>query len=355
MDLPKKLKALSVQVIEREDGIILKRGCTEFRIDGPEAKPIARQVFGALDDKGATAEEICALFPAPYQSSIRNLVEQLTARRILVPIGDSEDTNKGAEDGLEIFYWNFGFEAQEVTQRLNSRRIVIVGVNYISRQLVTALSASGVTNVQVIDYPLLRNVRMFDGDSKLVDDQWPPTHPPIVYKDWADEQNTEPLHCVVATSDFGGAHLMREWNRYCVEENHNFLPVVLQHLIGYVGPLVVPGETACYECLRARQNSHLEDPETSRAAEHHAFQGQLVNGFHPSMASILGDISAIELTKFYGRVPRWRVGALVEVNLLMTSVVTRKVLKIPRCSICSELHKRSSVTPRRFSTSQPSR
>jgi len=155
---------------------------------------------------------------------------------------------------------------------------------------------------------------------------------------------TASLHCLIATSDFGGMQLMREWNQFCYEANIQFFPVVLQNAVGYVGPLIVPGETACFECLRARQNSHLADPEIQRATEYRAFEGQLVNGFHPSMASVLGDIAAFELTKFYGRVPRWRVGTLIEVNLLIPSIVTRKVLKIPRCSVCSQLNKHSPVT-----------
>ena len=62
------------------------------------------------------------------------------------------------------------------------------------------------------------------------------------------------------------------------------------------------------------------------------------------MASILGDIAAIELSKFYGiRMPLWRVGTLIEVNLVAMRLNARKVLKIPRCSVCSILNTRSSV------------
>ena len=77
----------------------------------------------------------------------------------------------------------------------------------------------------------------------------------------------EGLDCVVATADFSGQQLLRHWNSWCVNRGCTFLPVMLDKGIGCVGPLVVPGETACYECLRARENSNLEDPETRRAAE----------------------------------------------------------------------------------------
>src|SRR5262249_10319169 len=148
--------------------------------------------------------------------------------------------------------------------------------------------------------------------------------------------------CIVATSDFGGLTSMRQWNEFCVTRNIHFFPVVLQNLVGYVGPLVVPGETPCFECVRARQNANIEDPTTRAAAEPHAFSSQHVIGFHPSMATILGDIAAVELGKFYGGwLASESVGSLIVVRLLVPSVTTHRVLKIPRCPVCSDLNKRA--------------
>ena len=89
---------------------------------------------------------------------------------------------------------------------------------------------------------------------------------------------------------------MRPWNEFCVRHRRPFLPVVLQDLIGYIGPIVVPGETACFECLRARQNSNLINPETQRAAEARAFDGQAIAAAHPAMSASLGAIAGFELT-----------------------------------------------------------
>jgi hypothetical protein len=63
------------------------------------------------------------------------------------------------------------------------------------------------------------------------------------------------------------------------------------------------------------------------------------------MASVLGDIAAIELTKFYSRaLPLWRVGVVMEVNLLAGRIDARKVLRVPRCGACSNLIRRSSTS-----------
>jgi hypothetical protein len=88
----------------------------------------------------------------------------------------------------------------------------------------------------------------------------------------------------------------------------------------------------------------MEEPESQRASEHLAFEGQMVAGFHPSMASVLGDIAAIELSKFYGGWMRQRLaGTLLEVNLLNSRMTPHKILKVPRCRVCSPLNTRAPV------------
>jgi molybdopterin-synthase adenylyltransferase len=341
-----KLRALRVQLIETNDGVILKRGRAEIKIGGKRAAEVVQVVLTTAADGGATLDEICELFAGPDRPAVDYLVRQLEARRILVPT-DGVSQSKILEGSLDIFYWQLGEHAELTPERMNSQRVVIMGVNCISRQLAASLAASGMNTVDVINYPLLCNLRLFDDNGKLPADEWPPSlKPPLDYAEWVDRMDPATFNCLVATSDFGGLQLMRTWNEFCVKQNIHFLPVVLQDLIGYVGPLVVPGETACFECLRARQNSHMEDPHTRRAAEAVAFEGQAVTGFHPSMASVLGDIAAIELTKFYGRwMPSRMASTLIEVNLLIPQLAARKVLKIPRCATCSPLNTRSAASP----------
>jgi hypothetical protein len=43
------------------------------------------------------------------------------------------------------------------------------------------------------------------------------------------------------------------------------------------------------------------------------------------------------------RQPLWRVATLIEVNLLAPLLQTRRVLKIPRCTVCSRLNERPSI------------
>jgi molybdopterin-synthase adenylyltransferase len=343
-----RLRALTVQLVETGDGVLVKRGATEIVVAGTDAKEIVQTIVLATSGDGATREQICDLFAPLDRSAVGAFLEELVTRRILVPSDTAEPPSERPESELEVFYWQFGFRFRDVMNELRTKRIAVIGVNTISRRLALSLVASGMPGqrLEVVDFLLLRNLRLFDRSGVLRPPLWPSElGPPIPYEDWSDGLDASTLSCVVATSDFGGMHLLRQWNEFCVEERRVLLPVVLQDFVGYVGPLVVPGETACYECLRGRQNANMQDPEAQRLPERLAFQGQLATAFHPAMASVLGDIAAMELLKFFTAIPvRW-AGTLFEVNLLQPAMVGRKVLKLPRCPVCSPLNRLVSFTP----------
>ena len=143
---------------------------------------------------------------------------------------------------------------------------MLLGVNTISERIALSLAALGVTQVRVVDFHVLRNMRLYGGDGALLPAAWHGPRP-LEYDEWAGSLATDGIGCLVATSDFGGPHLMRDWNRFCVEESVQFMPVVLDKFVGTIGPLVIPGETACYECFRLRENANMDAPEIERAAE----------------------------------------------------------------------------------------
>jgi len=340
-----RYRVLPTQLVAEGDGIILRRGVERLKISGEAAQEVLETIFQRAGQKGgATVEEICNQFHPDYRGAVQDLLDRLITRRVLVEHGnDTRESPSGEEleSPSEVFYWQFGADVRQVERALGSRHIAVAGVNLVSRQLIGALGESGLTNVTLVDHPLLRNLRMFDQRGQLRTGAWPTDTPtPADYDEWADQE--QPLDCLVVTSDFGGLQLMREWNEFCVRFAIHFLPVVLQDMVGYIGPMVMPGETPCFECLWARQNSNLENPARERATERAAFYGQLVEGYLPPMASILGDLAALELVKFYSQaLPGSRVGSLIEVDLMEPSLKSRKLLKVPRCPVCGPLNAHS--------------
>jgi bacteriocin biosynthesis cyclodehydratase domain-containing protein len=278
-------------------------------------------------------------FPVPDRAAVRNLIEELEQRRILVPGDEAIPDPQEPEGALEIFYWHFAEHTERVNERLTTQKIIVVGVNAISKALVMCLTAAGISDIVVIDHPMLRNLRLFDGGVDLIPNEWGVGIQPIPADQWVPDT----FGCLVATSDFGGGQALAEWNAFCLDRRYDYFPVVLQDLVGYLGPLVVPGESACFECMKARWNSNVEGLESRWDVLQS--DSQRVIGFHPAMPAMLGALAAFELTKFYGlRLPFTAVGRLIEVNMLTMRMDNRKVLKVPRCPACSSLNVQQSAS-----------
>lgn len=342
-----KLQLQPLQVIETAGEVILRRGCTRIKVAGKGAAPGVKLLLAAVSEDGATPLEICASFSPSLHSSVQQLIRQLVSSRLLVPANDCELLRDQGESSLDVFYWNFGATASEVARRLKDAHIVIVGVNYISRQLATALAASGFDNYEIVDSVILRNRSLFLDNGTLFN-QWPShLRLPIADDEWLGINVPTQVHCIVACSDFSSTDQLREWNRICIARKWSFFPVVLNGIVGNIGPFVIPGETPCYECLYCRENSNMDDMGLERNIASTSLQGQEVIGLFPSMATVIGDLASFELTKLYSEVlPTQNVGRLVEVNLLASQLTSRKILKIPRCRACSPLKTKASSNSR---------
>ncbi|MDR4493352.1 MAG: TOMM precursor leader peptide-binding protein [Nitrospirales bacterium] len=304
-----KFKVLPIQYTPLPNGGILKQGPNEMVIPSKSAAEAIWGILNSASRGGATQEEILRLFNPSVRSKIKRIIQGLVDQRLLVP------------------QENF--------------KVVILGVNYISQQLVSSLRASGIKTISVLDLPGLRNHELINQSGRLNKTRW--ISPGISPKAWGNNFDFSEIDILITTSDYDASNIFQEWNRFCLKNKKTFLPVYNSNLLGFVGPLVVPGQTACFECLQARQNSHLENPERFFLAKNSPIVSEKILGFHPSMGSILGNIAAFELSRFYGpSIPFSNVGNAVRVDFFDFGIRKNKVLKVPRCAACSSMNHRAS-------------
>jgi molybdopterin-synthase adenylyltransferase len=337
---PGKLRAAAVNVIDMGGGVVIKRGRVEIKVAGEEAGKVVCMVLNAARE-GTTREHILEMFAPPEHPAITGLVDHLIGRNILMS-EDGASSPPATESQLDIFYWHFGTQTKDIRRRLNSKRIRIFGVNHISLRLAAGLRTSGADGLELFDLPLLRNEALFTDAGELKEDLRRDSS--FTLRPFSGDLNPESLDCLIVTSDRGCTEQLRAWNEFCVLHRIQYYPVMLQDLVGYIGPMVLPGESPCFECLRSRQNAHMMDFGSRRAVEAAFIEEQTVGGFHPSMASILGDIAALEITKHFGLGNNLgKVGTVIEVNLLAPEMKARRILKLPRCPVCSRLNRTPSV------------
>lgn len=340
MDSTTKLRTYPVQLVELDDGVLIVRGSTEMQVSGTGAYGAVKYILASAA-RGITLAELTGKFPGPGRKAAERLVEQLVARNLLALEGDVQDRPLQPETPTDIFYWNFNMTTREAITDLNRKKLIVAGINTVSRRFCLSMTGSGLDNYEIIDDNLLRGPGLFDDNGHIKAGQWPETlKQEFRSPGWLEGVEPEEIGCIVAASDFGGQYLLRDYNKYCVEKGIFFIPVILKKTIGFVGPLVVPGETACYQCLLAREDANMANPRLQRAGDNAANIGRGVAGFHPVMSSVLGDFAAMELIKFFSIGMPWRVGELIEINLLAPELIARRVLKVPRCPVCGKMEKK---------------
>lgn len=339
-----RLKAKSIQCVEI--ALLSKTGVPEAQFSGEGVAEAVRTILNTCSKTGTTRDEILEPFEESSRMFVEEIIDQLISRGILI----GEDSLESAAHRKQAETKNFNSKSDgstpDLAEGLNQKHIIVLGVNSISHQIIEVLRSSLFARVSIVDFPLLRNSQLFDNTDNLPREGWDNySHLLIDKNELEDLRGPNALACLVATSDRGGIQVIREWNNFCVKRQIPFLPVFLHDQIGYVGPLVIPGEAPCFECLQARQNSHLPNPHSLKSPEQMPFEGRGAGELHPFLTSILGNLAALELTRFYTNgLPGSFIGKTLEVDLLQGLMTTRRILKIPRCLVCSPLNFRPSIS-----------
>jgi len=119
---------------------------------------------------------------------------------------------------------------------------------------------------------------------------------------------------------------------------------------GVVGPLVVPGKTACLMChhLRVIRNYDFYDEyvEWEKWIEGEGKQTRSPAATISPFTSIIAGLTAIEVVKrLSGFYEPELYGKFLTVNALTLEVSPHKVLRIPRCPSCGKLRDKANFTP----------
>lgn len=109
-----------------------------------------------------------------------------------------------------------------------------------------------------------------------------------------------------------------------------------------VGPLIVPRETACYQCLVLRR-----DGSTGCAAELRSLRGVPVTALvGPALIALVAAIAAERIVRWIGVRDPALPGAVVSVEVAPALVVSDELLlRVPRCPACSGLAETGQPVP----------
>lgn len=105
---------------------------------------------------------------------------------------------------------------------------------------------------------------------------------------------------------------------------------------GLVGPTIFPGETACYECFKARKLSNVVSWENYQAFRD-AYRGgdqDASTETLPEFNRMLAGMAAMDLRHLFAHGVGYTAGRVIATSSLDLTMNADRVLKQPRCDVC---------------------
>ncbi|WP_029453114.1 TOMM precursor leader peptide-binding protein [Clostridium algidicarnis] len=168
------------------------------------------------------------------------------------------------------------------------------------------------------------------------------------FDDTSLEEMIKEVDFVILSEDISVQSMHKKVNKLCINHNKPWISMRAGELRFQVGPLIVPKQTACYTCFQNRLNGNLSFYDEQMAFE--KYKELNSEKMHVSTLDLFYSISASFLTwevikfitKIFSPVTLSRV-ITFDVLSLETNLDT--VLKMPRCSDCSDLEHEPFIEP----------
>jgi len=132
------------------------------------------------------------------------------------------------------------------------------------------------------------------------------------------------VHC----QDYEDMPALRAVNKQAVEANIPYLPVRLQRHVVSLGPMIIPGATACIECVYHRGQMNLD----VKREDHPLRQQGATSEFTARFAAML---AGAEASRFlFGAIYDLHIATLKRYSVLTGKQAQSVALKLPRCPVC---------------------
>jgi bacteriocin biosynthesis cyclodehydratase domain-containing protein len=276
------------------DEVVLKRGLSELRLAFPGLAEIVERVrelaAGTVDE-----ESLVGAFGPELQPQVRRLVTAMRSRGLLHPLGTG--------DPSDTFWLSMAPFSPDGAARLARASVAVIGTGVLAEAVAGALRECGVGELQHCEAP----------QQATAADVWcAGSESPV-------EAGTGLLGAAEAALRAGVV----------------FLPVWLEDLVVRVGPMTHPSDTSCLQCFLLRVDANDPERELHRLMRAEAGDAHSGAGFLPPMGSVGGQVAAMELVKHLAGLPVTTVGHAIELSLVPFRCDVRRVLRVPRCPLCS--------------------
>ncbi len=220
---------------------------------------------------------------------------------------------------LELYLLNFNILPEEVTNKINTKTIVIINYSELAQILIDQLVLLGFVNTLLVDKNFSsKQVKTITIDELNVDNYGDFV---FIYLFRGGMQYNEIL----------------EFNRFAIKNKITW--TFINHLLGYthiIGPLMKFSDTGCYKCFEQRIESNLNNP-----AEYSTFIKHLESNPLKEFGCILSQLQesasilVLEIMKYLFSYAECKlINKCIFYNHLEETIEFQPFLKVPSCEHC---------------------
>jgi bacteriocin biosynthesis cyclodehydratase domain-containing protein len=281
--------------------LLLEHGRSVVVMQGSAVEHVLPALLPLLDGTHSV-DDIVAKLGA--RRVVEHVLEQLASSGVLV----EGPTAAAADEAATSIAAAYALAPAMVVDRLRAARVGVIGSSAAGDAVARALGASGLGGVERLDW---------DGES--------------------------PVDLVVVAPAPGEAPKLCEWNLVALSRGIPWLPLrPFDGILSTVGPLIVPGETACYECVLYRLAGHVDYGRDLRRIEGVPPAVRPTAAIESLVAAAAGQVALCWLGGLDLALP----GLLhvLETRPLL-ALGTHPVLRVPRCPACSSVARLAPALP----------
>lgn len=338
--------------------VLLRSDIVEFRLEGPSASTFDRLVFPLVSGNWVDEDTIMRALAEYDRQSVHDHLQDLAAAGVLLAAASPTTPGPARFLPVERALQQLGIPGSDGMQRLRSIRVAILGLEGIGGHAALTLARTGVGRLSVIDpYACVpENLALMPSTlgetagrsrQECVRDALVQSNPEIdVAIHPHPDLHKDHIFAIAAEHDYVLSCFDRafaaasHWiNRAALHLGTPVLFGELQSTRALVGPMLLPGESACFMCWRMRFIATRESFDEAMAYEQHNDRQRLPvqdkRPCLPPLASAAGSIMSMELLRVALGIGIPRLGNRV-IELDGVELVAREhsFLHVPECPAC---------------------
>ncbi len=328
------LQSISLVLVRGEDGgtLLIKKGHREILLEF--ADPLDREAAIQLIEAASQPIELERLLSSvSWRPGLEKIVEQLVELKILIEPVDISHLllDRHFERALDNCLWEKELSWLDWLQERVS--VKIIGWNNLGLSIAKIMKQMGISDLELIDDPYLRN-------SQLEEEEVSPSA-----FSWSDLAESKSL--LIIADELGNSSRLLSLNELLLEKRIPFLPIFTLSHIGYIGPLVIPGRSSCFQCLLTRLEERGAPANLLNVTEREWFEWQEQSSCHPSLIALLSHLFAYQFTfqllyqmrsdlKEKNSLPSY-CNSITELDLDLPEITKRRLLPHSECPACKKL------------------